>query len=58
MINKREADQKLANAAMEEFLKRGGTIKVIPVGQRTEPADQKSQWGRPKKKTNIPEQKD
>jgi hypothetical protein len=54
MSNKREADQKLAHAAMKEFLKKGGTIQVIPVGQRTEPADQKSQWGRPKKKTNIP----
>lgn len=55
--NGRTIDQQAADA-VAEFLARGGTIAKIPTGQRTEPADQKSQWGRPRKKSLIPEIKD
>ena len=54
MTSKRESDRKLATDAVAEFLKRGGKISMIETGQRTEIEDQKAQWGRPKKKTNIP----
>jgi hypothetical protein len=54
MTNKRESDRKFAASAVENFIKRGGKISIIETGQRTEIADIKSQWGRPRKKTNIP----
>jgi hypothetical protein len=56
--DKGRTPQEQADAAVAEFLARGGVIKQIPMGQRTEPADQKSQWGRPRKKSLIPPEKD
>ena len=39
--------------AMKAWLDKGNTITQIPEGQRTDPADLKPMWGkpRPKKKT-------
>lgn len=39
---------------VKEFLARGGSVRKIPEGQRTEPQEVKAQWGKPRKKTTSP----
>lgn len=46
-----EDEDKTTDELVAEFLARGGSVTVIPLGQRSEPSDPKSFWGgRPKKK--------
>ena len=47
----RKEQAKETERLVAEFLDKGGAVTVIPLGQRSEPADPKSFWGgRPKKK--------
>ena len=40
--------------AMKVWLDKGNKITTIPEGQRTDPADLKPQWGRPRPKKKLP----
>jgi len=40
--------------AMKVWLDNGNKITQIPEGQRTDPADLKPQWGRPRPKKKLP----
>jgi hypothetical protein len=40
---------------MKEWMDKGNTITQIPQGQRTDPADLKPQWGKPRPKKKGPE---
>ena len=52
--NKRQDDINSAAAAYAEFINKGGKVSKIPEGQRTDPADVKSQWGKPRAKAKGP----
>jgi len=53
MSNPRQLLQKKIEEAVKEFTARGGTIQKIPEGQKTDPAELKNQWGRPRKKKPV-----
>jgi hypothetical protein len=47
----KKKDQDEAARLVAEFLTKGGAVKQVPLGERSEPASPKSFWGgRPKKK--------
>ena len=51
-------EEKTTDQLVQEYLERGGSITVIPLGQRSEPSDPKSFWGgRPKKKPTAEDPK-
>jgi hypothetical protein len=54
MSNPRQLLQKKIEEAVKEFQARGGTIQKIPEGQKTDPAELKNQWGKPRKKKVEP----
>lgn len=53
MSNPRELLSKQLELAVQEFKARGGKIKRIPEGQKTDPQELKNQWGRPRKKKPV-----
>lgn len=51
----RDEQRKESEKLIAEFLAKGGQIKKIPMGQKTEIAEVKNQWGKPRKKVVKPE---
>jgi hypothetical protein len=53
MSNPRQLLQKKIEEAVKEFQAQGGKIQKIPEGHKTDPAELKNQWGRPRKKKPV-----
>jgi len=52
----RELSAKLTGAAVAEWLAKGNVITKIEEGRKTDPAELKNQWGRPRAKKPVVEQ--
>lgn len=50
MSRNREEEAKISAALVAEFLAKGGKITVMPFGAKTDPANIKMSWDKPKTK--------
>jgi hypothetical protein len=53
MSTPKELLSKQLELAVKRFQEAGGKIQRIPEGQKSDPAELKNQWGRPRKKKPV-----